>query len=99
MQDITIKFLEDCVPKDGSGRKYKEGQTETMPYASAMHWIKRRKAVDASEGVKVPEPVKPDQPKLSNAAEERHEENMQKRGRTPRAVSTTNEAFSTGDDA
>lgn len=100
---IKVKFLEDCAPKNGSGESFKEGQEIEMPYASAQHWIKRRKAL--AVGGEIMPPTAPPQADtdVSDAAEERAEERAEKRrGRKPSAVSgheSVNEAFATGDDA
>lgn len=44
-----IVFLENCTVQDGSGTRFKKGKTYILPLASANRWIKRAKAVDASE--------------------------------------------------
>lgn len=96
---IKVKFLEDCAPKNGSGEFFEKGLEIEMPYASAQHWIKRRKAV-AVGGEIAPPPTPPEaNTDVSDAAEKRAEKRS---GRKPSAVSghdSANETFATGDDA
>ena len=57
MDIIKVRFLEDCEPKNDSGVKFKKGQEIDLPHASALHWIKRNKAieVEAAPAKKQPE--------------------------------------------
>ena len=44
--DVNVKFLEDCEPKDGSGKVFKAGSTAKLSAPSARHWTRRKKAVE-----------------------------------------------------
>lgn len=98
MEMIKIKFIETCAPKNGSGESFTEGQEIEMPYASAQHWIKRRKALAVGGEITPPPSIPAPNTKVSDAAAEREEK---RRGRKPSVVSghdSVNENFASGDD-
>jgi hypothetical protein len=43
MENLTVKFLEDCDPQDGSPI-FKAGSVHTINMASALFWLNRGKA-------------------------------------------------------
>ena len=42
---MKVKFLYQCVVKAVNGETFEEGKTYDLPPPSALHWIKRGKAI------------------------------------------------------